>query len=123
MNALEVINLARATLAAGTEYPTYVGDTLDTDAHGRLKVPDDPAQFIIHTVSGDPNHEWGSTRYGLVRLQVNAFSVVEGEALAMLALAESLLASERFIPKILVNLARDGPYTGYAQDFERGTSP
>ena len=118
MNALEVINAARAILATLT-YPVHVGDTLATDASGRLKVPDDPSQFIIHTILGAPEHQWGTTRFGTVTLQVNAFSTIEGRALAMLQAAEPLLAAARFIPRTLSSLPRDGPYTGYAQRFER----
>lgn len=120
MNALEVINAARAILAS-TGTPTHNGDTLTTDASGRLKAPTDPKHYVIHTILGTPTHEWGQTTHGTVRIQVNAFSIVEGEPLAMLATASPLLAAARFIPGALTSLGRDGPYTGYAQAFERTT--
>ena len=121
MNALDVLN-AVSELLEPLEYPVYVGDTLLTDANGLLTLPNDADQFVLHTILGTPSHEWGITRYGTVRIQVNAFSTTEGQALAMLADAEPLLAGAKFTPGILTNLGRDGPYTGYAQAFDRNTA-
>jgi hypothetical protein len=120
VNALDVITDARDLLEL-TSYPVHIADTLETDANGLLAVPDDPSQYVLHTILGTPEHQWGTTRFGTVRIQVNAFSVVEGEALAMLAAAEPLLVAAKFIPLALESLGRDGPYTGYAQAFERNT--
>jgi hypothetical protein len=118
MSILTVANAARALLEP-LGYPVHHGDELATDERGLLKVPDDPAQFILHVITREPYHEWGGTRYGTVTIQVNAFSRVEGEALAMLAAAEPLLVAGRFTPGRSRGMPRDGPYTGHAQDFER----
>ena len=122
MNALDVINAA-AALIAPLGQPVHIADLLATDASGRLKIPDDHAQYIIHTITGTPNHEWGQTTYGDVRLQIDAYSTVEGHALAMLEAAAPLLVAGKFRPGLLVPHSRDGPYTGYGQLWDRGTSP
>jgi hypothetical protein len=118
VNALAVLNAARTILAPLT-YPVYVGDTLRTDANGLLTLPNATSQFVLHTILGTPNHQWGRTTFGTVRIQVNAFSTIEGRALAMLAAAEPLLTAAKFTPLALTSLGRDDPYTGYAQTFER----
>ncbi len=118
MNALAVINAARALLTP-LGHPVHVGDTLDTNAAGLLKLPTDASQFVLHTILGAPEHQWGTTRYAVVTVQVDAFSRTEGEPLAMLALAQPALTAGKFIPGALTRLGRDGPYTGYAQRFER----
>lgn len=118
MNALQVINAAK-TLLEPLGHPVHIADLLNTDDDGRLQLPQDVSHYVIHTITGTPEHEWGSTRFASVQLQVNAHSRIEGEALAMLAVAGPALVAGRFLPGLLVHLARDGPYTGYAQAFER----
>ena len=120
MNALAVINAAR-TILAGTTYPAYLGDTLETDADGLVTLPADASAFVLDTITGTPEHQWGTTRFGTVRIQVSAFSRIEGQALAMLATASPLLAAATFIPLDITTLGRAGDLTGYAQDFERTT--
>ena len=120
MNALAVINTARAILA-GTAYPAYLGDTLETNADGLVTLPADASAFVLDTIIGTPEHQWGTTRFGTIRIQVNAFSRIEGQALAMLAIAEPLLVAVAFVPFPLTPLGRVGDLTGYAQDFERTT--
>jgi hypothetical protein len=122
VNTLDVLNTAK-TLLAPLGQPVHLADLLVIDAQGRLKLPDDDAQFVIHTITGTPNHEWGATTYGDVRVQIDAYSVVEGHALAMLQAAAPLLVAGKFRPGLLVPHARDGPYTGYGQLWDRGTSP
>ena len=122
MNVLDVINAAVALLEPLGQ-PVYIADLLDTDAQGRLKLPDDHAQYTIRTVTSTPRHEWGTTRLGTVRIQLNAFSTVEGHALAMLQAAAPLLVAGKFLPGLLTSMPRDGPYTGYAQLWDRNTSP
>jgi hypothetical protein len=121
MNTLAVINAAR-TLLAPLTFPVYVGDQLATDAQGLLKLPDDAAQFVLHTTFAQPTHQWGKATHGNVRLQLQAFSRVEGHALAMLQAAQPLLVAGKFVPGLVTPLGRDGPYTGYAQAFERTTA-
>ena len=118
MNTLTVLNTAR-TLLQTLSLPVHIGDTLTTDANGLLEVPDDPAQYVLHTVLGVPEHAWGTSRYGTTRVQVNASSVIEGQALAMLAAAEPVLVAGKFVPGNVTSIGRDGPYTAYAQTFER----
>lgn len=120
MNVLAVINAAR-TIIDTTTFPTYLSDTLVTDADGLVTLPTSPAFFVIDTITAVPEHQWGTTRFGTVRIQVSAFSRVEGQALAMLATIEPLLTAATFIPFGVTPLGRDGDLTGYAQDFERGT--
>ena len=120
MNALAVINAAR-TILQTTSLPAHLGDQLATDANGLVTLPTDPAFYVLDTITGTPEHQWGTTRFGTVRIQVSAFSRVEGQALAMLANAEPLLTAATFIPLDITSLGRDGDLTGYAQDFERGT--
>ena len=118
MNALAVINAARDLLTP-LGHPVYIAELLNTDEDGRLQLPQDVSQFILHIILGEPEHQWGSTRFGDVRIQVNAFSRVEGEALAMLQAASPALVAGKFIPGVLVDMPRDGIYTGYAQRFNR----
>lgn len=120
MNALQVINAARDLLVP-LGHPVYIADFLNTDESGRLQLPEDVSHYVIHAITGTPEHEWGTTRFASVQLQVNAHSRVEGEALAMLQAASPALVAGKFLPGILVALARDGPYTGYAQAYERKT--
>jgi len=120
VNTLTVINDA-ATILEATGKPVHIAALLHVDADGRLELPDDPAAFVLHLITGTPNHEWGQTTYGTVRLQVDAWSSTPGEALAMLATAGPLLAANKWIPGVLRDLGRDGPWSGAAQDFERGT--
>lgn len=120
MNTLTVINDAAQKLGT-TSYPVHIAQLLNVDEDGKLQLPDDPAAFVLHLITGTPNHEWGQTTYGTVRLQVDAWSSTPGEALSMLQAAEPLLAASKWIPGVLRNLGRDGPWSGAAQDFERGT--
>lgn len=120
MNALAVINAAR-TILQTTAYPAHLGDLLATDANGLVTLPTGPAFYVLDTITGTPEHQWGTTRYGTVRIQVSAFSRVEGQALAMLHTAEPLLAAATFIPLDVTSLGRTNDLTGYAQDFERTT--
>lgn len=122
MSTLAVLNDAKATLEDATSYPVYIADLLNVDVDGRLQVPNDPSQFIIHLILDNPTYEWGHLKYSDVRLQVDAWSVTEGEALAMLGLAKTALVAKSYIPLALTRLGRDGASTGYTQDFERGTS-
>lgn len=122
MNTLDVLNSAKALLASLGQ-PVYLSDLLATDTQGRLKLPDDSAQFVIHALVGSPNHEWGATTYAEVRIQIDAYSTVEGHALAMLQAAAPLLVSGNFWPGLMVPHSRDGPYTGYGQHWNRNTSP
>lgn len=121
MNALAVINDAASRLGT-TSYPVRIAALLNTDDDGKLQLPSDSAAFVIHLITGEPYHEWGSTPLSTVRLQVDAWSSTPGEALSMLADAQPLLAANKWIPGVLRNLGRDGTYQGAAQDFERGTT-
>lgn len=120
MNALAVINDA-ASLLGTTSYPVRIAALLNVDEDGKLELPDDPASFVLHLITGEPYHEWGQTPLSTVRLQIDAWSSTPGEALAMLATAGPLLAANKWIPGVLRNLGRDGQWSGAAQDFERGT--
>lgn len=121
MNALAVINDAAQKLET-TSYPVHIAQLLKVDDDGKLDLPSDPASFVLHLITGEPYHEWGSTPFSTVRLQVDAWSSTPGEALAMLATAAPLLAASKWIPGVLRNLGRDGQWQGAAQDFERGTT-
>lgn len=118
MSALTVLNAAKTALAS-LGIPTYFADQLDTDADGRLQPPTDPAHFVLHAILRAPYHEWGATRFGTTTVQVDAWAVVDGRALSLLASAEPLLVAQGFIPGRTRGLGRDSAYTGYAQDFER----
>lgn len=121
MNALAVINDAAQKLGT-TSYPVHIAALLHVDEDGKLELPNDPAAFVLHLITGEPHHEWGSTPLSTVRLQIDAWSSTPGEALAMLSTAQPLLAASKWIPGVLRNLGRDGQYQGAAQDFERGTT-
>jgi len=122
MDALDVINDAK-TLLETLSYPVYLSEFLTTDANGLLELPGDESEFVLHVLTGEADHEWGKLTGGNVVLQVNAYSTVPGEGLAMLQAAAPLLASAKFVPRVLMSMPRDGPYTGYAQRFERRTTP
>lgn len=116
------MNQARNAVAGvGSGYNAYIAEFLKTDANGKLDVPRDRDMFVLHLITSAPTHEWGKVRFRDVRVQVNAYSRVEGNALFMLNLAEPALVALAFIPFQIINLGRDGSYVGYAQDFERGT--
>ena len=121
MNALDVINLTKSTLEPLGQ-PVHVRDFLRTNEQGKTIVPDDAAQFVLDLITGEPEHEWGKSTHATVTVQVAAYSTTEGHALAMLQAAQPLLVTERFVPRILVAMPRDGPYTGYAQRFDRSTA-
>lgn len=121
MSTVDVLNTVAATLAP-LSYPVHLAEFLRTNAAGLLEIPDEPDQFIVHLITGEPEHEWGSTRFTTVTVQLDAFSTTQGTALAMLDAARPLLTAARFIPGRLRALDRDGAYTGAAQDYERGTA-
>ena len=117
MSALSVLN--QAVTALGTTYPVWLADFLATDEEGLLKLPDEPAQYVLNLIVDGPIHEWDTLKYRNVRVQLNAWSRTEGQPLAMLSAAETALLAAGFIPLDARALGRDGPYTGAAQDFER----
>jgi len=118
MSTLTVLNdMLTNVLSLG--YPAYLGDFLDVDENGLLKLPDDPAHYTLNAITDSPDHAWGTVRYSSVRVQLQAWSRIEGEALTMLETAQAVLATRKYTPLAVVNLRRDGEYTGYAQDFER----
>lgn len=100
-------------------HPVYLGDFLATDDQGLLILPDDPRHYTLNAITTTPDHAWGTVRYSNVRVQLQAWSRTEGEALSMLNSASLALVSNKYVPLNVVNLRRDGDYTGYAQDFER----
>ena len=118
MSTLTVLNEMHS-IVESLGYPAYLGDFLDTDENGLLKLPDDPAHFTLNSVTTAPDHAWGTLRYASVRIQLQAWSRTEGEALSMLQNAQEALGYFKYVPLSVVNLRRDGEYTGYAQDFER----
>lgn len=118
MNTLATRNAAKTALA-GTGKPVYFADTLDADANGLLQPPKDAAFYVLHLVVGSPTFEWGTERYGLVRIQVDAWSAIEGEPESMLAAATPLLIAARFAPGPRRSLGRYRRLTGAAQDWER----
>jgi hypothetical protein len=117
MSALTVLN--QCVTALGDEYPVWIAEFLDTDEHGMLDIPNVPAQYVINLITDAPQHQWDTLPYRTVRLQLNAWSRTEGEALHMLASAEAKLKAAGFIPLDARSMPRDGAYTGAAQDFER----
>jgi hypothetical protein len=121
MTVLDVINAAHTALDT-TSIPVRLAERLDTDDNGAIRIPSDPAVYVLDVLPSDVEHEWGTTRFITVTLQVSAYSVTEGEALGMLDTARALLTPLRFIPRSLLALPRDGRHTGYVQRFERGTA-
>jgi hypothetical protein len=117
MSALAVLN--QAVTALGDAYPVWLADFLTIDEEGLLKLPDEPAQYTLTLITDAPTHEWDHLKYRTVRVQLNAWSRTEGEALSMLATAETALLNAGFIPLDSRALPRDGLYIGAAQDFER----
>lgn len=129
MNTLAAMQAARTALLTLSK-PVHFGSALDVDANGYAQLPNQPAFYVIDLIVGSPNFAWGTARYGDVTLQINAFSRVDGEALAMLAAAATPLISARFAPGPLVDLGRGRAsnrrihtggtaYSGAAQDWER----
>lgn len=114
--------LTRAKAALYTmTVPVYLGEFLDTDTDGLLVLPDDKSFIVLHGITGVPNFEWANYSYDENRIQVNAYSRVEGTAAALLETAKPLLVAARFRPGITTNLGRDGPYTAMSQDWEVNT--
>lgn len=114
--------LTRAKAALYTmTVPVYLGEFLDTDTDGLLVLPDDKSFIVLHGITGAPNFEWANYSYDTTRVQVNAYSRVEGTAAALLETAKPLLVAARFRPGITTNLGRDGPYTAMSQDWEVNT--
>lgn len=114
--------LTRAKAALYTmTVPVYLGEFLDTDTDGLLVLPDDKSFIVLHGITGVPNFEWANYSYDTTRVQVNAYSRVEGTAAALLETAKPLLVAARFRPGITTNLGRDGPYTAMSQDWEVNT--
>src|SRR5690606_34300053 len=102
--------------------PVRIAELLATDSSGKLELPDDPAAYVIHLITGEPYNQWGQTPFSTIRIQVDAWSSTPGEALAMLNTAQPILAATKWTPAVLRKLGRDGAYSGAAQDFERGTT-
>lgn len=111
---------ARAALYAFT-VPVYLAEFLATDDDGLLILPSDKSFVVLHAITAVPTFEWGTYSFDDNRIQVNAFSRVEGTAMALLDAAKPLLAAAKFRPGITTNLGRDGPYTGASQDWEVNT--
>jgi hypothetical protein len=120
MSTLAVLALAKTTLAS-LAVPTYFGEQLKTDTNGALIPPTDARYIVLHLITRTPDHAWAHVRYGTTRVQLDAWSRTDGDAQAILAQAEPLLVAARFIPLPARALARDGVYSGAAQDFERNT--
>lgn len=120
MSTLTVLTTAKTALAS-LNIPTYFGEQLPVDADGALIPPTNARYIVLHLITRAPEHRWGTVRYGTTRVQVDAWSRTDGDAQAILALVEPLLVAERFVPLPARALARDGTYTGVAQDFERNT--
>lgn len=104
------------------DYPIHLADFLNVDAEGQLQLPDEDEQFVLYLITGTPTHEWDSVRYRDVRVQLNAWSNVEGNATVMLQAAEDALVAINYRPLVRRSLGRDGGWTGAAQDFERTTT-
>lgn len=111
---------ARAALYGFTA-PVYLAEFLATDGDGLLVLPSDKSFVVLHAITAVPTFEWGNYSYDTTRVQVNAYSRVEGTAAALLETAKPLLVAARFRPGITTNLGRDGPYTAMSQDWEVNT--
>lgn len=98
--------------------PVYLGEFLATDDDGLLILPSDKSFIVLHGITAVPDFQWGNYSFDENRIQVNAFSRVEGTANALLDAAKPLLTAAKFTPGITTNLGRDGPYTGVSQDWE-----
>lgn len=122
MSGLSVLNAARTAIDGSSSHPVYIANKLAVDVDGNLIVPNDPTLFILHLILDDPTFSWGQLRGRTIRLQLDAWSVTEGEAFAMLDLVEPALITSGFIPLARRDLGRDGSHTGATQDYERGTS-
>jgi len=124
VNTLKPLQDARAALLTLGK-PVHYGDSLDKDSSGYVRLPQDPAFFVLHLVTGSPNFEWGATTYGVARIQVSAWAVIEGEAQAMLAASAPHLIAARFTPNLIAALGRTTSggaaqaWTGAAQTWER----
>lgn len=119
MNA--ALSRAKTALEGGIGVPVYLGMFLNVNEDGLLVLPDDESQIVLHAITGDATHEWANYSFDTVRVQVNAFSRVEGTQNALLVAARPLLTAAKFIPRMTRSLARDGPYLGAAQDWEVNT--
>ena len=115
MNA--ALNAARAALQP-LGVPIFLGMFLATDEDGYLILPEDESFIVLHGITSVPDFEWGNYSYDENRVQVNAFSRIEGTASALLNAAKPLLTAAKFIPGITSNLGREGAYTGASQDWE-----
>lgn len=114
--------LARAKAALYTlTVPVYLAEFLDTDSDGFLVLPDDKSFIVLHGITAVPTFEWANYSYDGNRIQVNAYSRVEGTPSALLTAAKPLLTAARFRPGVTTNLGRDGPYTAMSQDWEVNT--
>ena len=123
MSAITVLNEVVTTLAGiSGDYPVHLADFLNVDAEGNLQLPEDDEQFVLYLITATPIHEWDTVRYRDVRIQLNAWSNVEGNAVVMLQAAEDALVAANYRPLPLRSLGRDGSWTGAAQDFERTTA-
>lgn len=98
--------------------PTYLGMFLDTDADGLLVLPTDATFIVLHAISAAAEYEWRNYTFDTVRIQVNAYSRIEGAADALLTAAKPLLVAARFTPRNTRTLGREGAYTAVAQDWE-----
>ena len=118
MNA--TLNAARAALQP-LGVPIFLGMFLATDSDGMLILPEDETFIVLHGITSIPYFEWRNYSFDERRIQVNAFSKVEGTANALLNQAKPLLTAARFTPGISNDLGRDGDYTGASQDWEVNT--
>jgi len=125
VNTLKPLQDARTALQTLGK-PVHYGDSLDKDNSGHVRLPQDPAFYVLHLVTGSPGFDWGATTFGVARIQVSAWSIIEGEAQAMLAAAAAHLIGARFTPNIIVALGRTTTaggaatsWTGAAQAWER----
>lgn len=118
MNTNAPLNAAKTALAP-TGKPVYFASVLETNGDGLLQPPQDATFYVLHLIVGAPNFEWGTERYGLVSIRVDAWSTVEGQARAMLQTATPLLIAARFTPGPLVDLGRYRTLTGAGQTWER----
>jgi hypothetical protein len=111
-----------STLQLQLKCGVYLALELPRKADGTLTLPTETRQIVIHLITDLPSFEWGVDKGKDVRVQVDAWATVPGDALRMLELAEALLKPHRFIPLPIRSKGVEDGLTGVARDFQKGTA-